>query len=83
MACVCNDNLTKDLTCFNKECEKVWTVPLQFHERVSNCPQHHSSIAMCGGSTPSVCSTCSAEGYYVEREGGGWFPTMTLKKKSV
>jgi len=77
--CRCNDiTLAKDISCFR--CQKKWIVKLEHHERVSRCPKHHMSIAMCGGATPPLCEKCD-EGYFVDRQNMGMFPTWVLVKK--
>ena len=49
--CICNDeSLSKTLSCFN--CNEKWNEKLDDHERISECPEHNQSIAVCGG-TPS------------------------------
>ena len=72
--CCCNDT-TKQRThlCYN--CEAKWNEPMGYSERISSCPQHHFSIAICGGS-PSLCTKCQADGYIVS---GGWGMAGTLE----
>ena len=80
MSCTCNDEtLTNKISCFS--CKTEWSVPMSNIERVSICPKHKLGIAMCGGSGPTLCTDCTNQGYYVEREGSGWFPTFVVKRK--
>lgn len=79
--CICNDeSKTKECTCMN--CQTVWSRGLDHHERVSKCPQHRMSIAICGGATRDfLCQACKDNGYYVESSGGGFFPKFEIKQK--
>jgi hypothetical protein len=78
--CTCNvPNQTKTLHCF--QCKKEWTVPKPGHEIMSDCPEHHMSIAICGPFVPSLCTGCQDEGYYFETSGGLGFVPYELKKK--
>ena len=71
MPCTCNEpNQTKTLTCFNMNiCTKTWSEPKHHFEIVSSCPEHRSSIAICG-TTPSLCNDCKANGYSLQFAGG-------------
>ncbi|AYV77219.1 MAG: hypothetical protein Barrevirus19_14 [Barrevirus sp.] len=80
MSCQCHDEtMTKSLFCFN--CKTEWKIPMLQEERIASCPEHKSMIAFCGGTVPSLCTTCTNDGYYVEQEGFGWFPSFTVKRK--
>ena len=72
--CSCNDT-TKERNhiCYN--CEAKWNEPMAHSERISSCPKHRYSIAICGGS-PSLCQKCEADGYVVS---GGWGMAGTLE----
>lgn len=78
--CSCNDeSLVEQKICFN--CKETWEEQMPKHIRVSNCPSHHDSIAICGGG-PSMCKKCKEDGYYVETSFGfGSIPT--IKKRTV
>lgn len=80
MNCTCNDeSMTKTINCF--KCGMTWQTQIPYHERVSTCPVHRTSIAICGSTGPQLCSQCTNEGQYVERQGTGWFPAYEVKKK--
>ena len=74
--CCCNDKtLTRNLGCAN--CHTKWSEPMPSHERMGQCPQHHSSIAICGGSA-RLCEKCTNEGYDIKQT--GWFNYEVTKK---
>ena len=67
--CICDDEtLTKEVMCM--KCRSRWSVKMDFHDRVSSCPQHHHHIAICGG-VGQLCEQCEKEGYYLVHT--GWF----------
>lgn len=74
--CICNDETsTKQITCLN--CKSTWNRPKYYQERVSECPLHHSTIAIC--SFPSeLCDSCKNQGYYIE-PGFGFMPSEIKK----
>lgn len=83
--CVCEDtSLEKNVTCFNNECDNDWSVEMEYFERVSNCPLHHTEIAICGGFIPLLCVTCKSNGYSISskfNENTGFFRKCTCDKK--
>ena len=52
----------------------------EHYERVSECPRHYSSMAICG-TNPPLCDTCQNSGYYIHREGGGFFADLSVRKR--
>lgn len=82
--CKCNDmTMVHKFSCFNRDvCQMAWEEPMPSHERMSRCPLHHSSIAICGGGNPRLCYKCTEDGYYceVDRSQGPWFPKCTVKR---
>jgi hypothetical protein len=75
--CKCDDKTqTKTVSCFN--CDVKWKENLMHHERVSQCPKHHNSIAICGGTYPSLCDKCQSEGLTITAEGDDCFPTFKV-----
>ena len=76
--CICDDEtLTKELVC--QRCRTRWTVKKDHHERVASCPQHHDSIAICGGGG-KLCLQCENDGYYLIQT--GWFGSEIKQKPS-
>ena len=59
--CICHEEtLTERVHC--RICPRSWNEKLAYFERVSRCPQHNSSIAVCGmGAT--ICEKCIKRGY--------------------
>lgn len=74
MSCTCNQNQTKTIICFRKECNQTWKTVIPHYEKVATCPEHYSTIALCGGGYPRLCHVCKIEGYSVERINGNVFP---------
>lgn len=75
--CSCNKSKEKTNTCFR--CRTTWSSNLSYEERVSDCPVHYMSIAICGV-TPPLCSECEKEGYYLKSGKGFFDPPVLLKK---
>lgn len=76
--CSCNDTTSMSTRhCLN--CQVTWQEPKPFHERVSECKQHHDSIAICGGGY-QLCEKCTNEGYYVSVSSGFGFGGATVMK---
>lgn len=80
MDCICSQSQKKISTCFNQACLATWEEEKMRHERTA-CPVHKFILPVgCGYSTPPLCLKCQHDGYYVERVGKTWFPTMELRK---
>lgn len=60
--CDCQEYQETERTCFR--CKLKWIEEMAKHEKVSKCPEHCTSIAICG-SSPPLCKDCKDEGYYV------------------
>ncbi len=88
----CDTTKTKKIKCFRFECSNEWKGLLNFRERVNACPTHHGMIAVFGGDSPSLCDTCTSNGYYVEASGSttsnfqsmlGFCAKYTVKKRPL
>lgn len=77
MSCTCNIPSTQTLTCFN--CRSSWVVEMAQYERVSKCRIHMTQISI-SGIMPSLCGECTDDGYYIKRDGNGFFANITLMK---
>jgi len=80
MDCHCNLPLEKEYICM--QCAKPFTVLLEQHERISTCPQHKHTVAVCGIIFRALCSSCEAEGYCLKIVGRGFLPEYQIIKKS-
>lgn len=80
MSCTCNTASTHELTCFN--CKSVWTADMDHFEIVANCPVHSRSVAICGF-TPPLCDKCKSDGYYIQRDGGGFMAEVKVMKRDL
>lgn len=64
--CSCNTSKKKTRIC--ARCNTTWQEDMDYEEKVSECPQHYMSIAVCGDSR-QLCTTCTNEGYAVRQTG--------------
>jgi hypothetical protein len=68
--CTCNTTQNKTVRCC--VCKTVtWSIPMEYHERVSNCKIHRGSIQICGFPV-YTCASCKQKGF--EGRTGGLGP---------
>jgi len=73
--CTCyapNQTMTKK--CLN--CKTEWTADKSMSMKISSCPVHKHTIAVCGAGF-FLCTTCDKD-YKIERD--GWFNAIVIKK---
>lgn len=88
MSCTCNEPKTETLTCFREQCSNTLTREVSSFEKMSYCPTHRYSIAICSPRMPYLCDSCRANNYYMGQDSDrtGWYgfgPRYIVKNLDV